>query len=420
MNKGFRALIALVVIVALAFGAVTLVRNANGDFSGDYHLTGFFPKVGEGLQPGSEVVFRGVQVGRVSTVALAGYRAKVTLLIEPSFNVPANASATIEPVNLFGAEEVSLTSPNQNADAAPYLSHGGTLAHASTADELGDLFAAAGPLLSQINTNHLATVISELAEASNGEGHRIATAVSEGSQLANFLDATLDAQLQALDSFTKFTQALAPIGPSVNALSNEENIALPAFNQDVANYQKFLNNLTPFANNLAAILTDYYPNIATMLADGDNISRLLIAQQNNIGQVIQGAFQYVMKLGDGAGAGLLPDGSKFAYFNTFILFSDVNTLVCDLIAPSSGGLSFLEPLQQALAGTGSAFNCSSQFAAFDKAQNGAATNAAAATAAAKQAAQQLANQAYGLVGQPSNPAPKTLDGYIEALLGGGL
>ena len=62
---------------------------ANGDFAGDYKLTGTFPSAGEGLHPGSAVVFRGVQVGRVSTVNLYENQAKVTLLIEPSFKVPA-------------------------------------------------------------------------------------------------------------------------------------------------------------------------------------------------------------------------------------------------------------------------------------------------------------------------------------------
>ena len=121
MRPLVRLLVSLLVVTVLVAGTIMLIRNSNGDYSGDYALSGLFAKAGEGLQPGSEVVFRGVQIGRVSTVSLQNDMAKVTLLITPTFHVPVDATATIEPVNLFGAEQVSLTSPDHNADQAPYL-----------------------------------------------------------------------------------------------------------------------------------------------------------------------------------------------------------------------------------------------------------------------------------------------------------
>src|SRR6202034_2518553 len=122
-------------------------------------------------------------------------------------------------------------------------------------------------------------------------------------------------------------------------------------------------------NRLATLLATYHPDIATILESGDNVSRVLLAQQDTIGQVISGAYHYFQKIAEGAsGLNTLPDGSTYAYFNTFILFGDVNSLVCNLIAPPTGGMSFLQPIQQALAGAGSAFNCSSQLAAFNALQ----------------------------------------------------
>ncbi|HVX23238.1 MAG TPA: MCE family protein [Acidimicrobiales bacterium] len=438
MRRGLRALVAAVVVAVAAVGAVVAVRAANGDYSGAYALTGYFPRAGEGLQPGSEVVFRGVQVGRVSTISLSGTRAKVTLLVQPDFRVPAAARATIEPVNLFGAEQVSLTSPHDNADAGPYLSPGATLAHAATSDELGDLFAAATPLLDRVNTVNLADVIGELAQAAAGEGPRIARSIDAGAHLATYLDDTLAAQLRALDSFARFTAAIAGDGTAINGLSAQENVALPAFNQAAADYRSLLANLDSFSAELARLLTDYHPDIAALLANGDNVARVLTAQQAEVGQVVRGAYQYAEKIGRGGSRDTLPDGSKFAYFNTFILFTDVNTLVCDLLAPAQPGLSFLEPVQQALVGAASPFNCSSQLAAFAAAQattaqataapattapvapatTPAATPSTSPTGAATRAAQTLATQAYGLLGRPSTSTPRSVGGYVQSLLGG--
>lgn len=422
------AAVALAVLAAAVVITVVSVRAANGDFAGDYKLTGYFPRAGEGLDPGSEVVYRGVQVGRVSAISLSGTRAKVTMLISPSFKVPADAKATIAPVNLFGAEQVTLVV--STSSHGRYLAPGAVLAKTSTSDELGDLFTAAGPLLSKINTTDLATVVGELAQATNGEGARIKASINAGASLAAFFDRTLAAQLSALDSFSTFTAALAPDGTSLNGIGREENVALPAFNKEAAAYATLLSNLTSFSSELARLLTDYHPTIDTLLADGANPARVLVAQQTDLGQVIDGAYRYAYKVASAKSAEVLPTGSHFVYFATFVMFTEVNQLVCDLVAPPTPGLSYLEPLQQALAGAGSAFTCGPQLAEFDAAQKEAATevtppkasstpskSAKTVTTSISKAAKRLTTQLYAMLGQPSSANGTSIGSYIGSLLG---
>lgn len=435
MRRGQRllhALVALAVVAAVTAAVVVSVSAANGDYSGDYTVSGYFPRAGEGLVPGSEVVFRGVQVGRVASVSLAGTAARVDLVLQPTFRVPADATATIEPVNLFGAEQVSLSVPGRGPAQGPYLAATGRLARTRTSDELGALFAAAAPLLKQVNRNDLATVIGELAQASNGEGPQIAQGIQAGSHLAAYLDKTLSAQLAALDSFSRFTAALAPDGSAINGLSQQENAALPAFNADAANWRRILVDLTAFSRSLSQLLVDYHPTFVTLLTDGDNVARVLLAQQTEIGQVIRGAYQYAFKVGAGGSQEVLPDGSRFAYFNTFVLFTDVNTLVCNLLAPAQPGLAFLEPLQQALAGAGTPFTCKAQLAAFNAAQGTPAPPAAATplsgapaappaagTTTPQKAVQTVGNSVYNILGQPTtSTGSSSLGGYLGSLLGG--
>jgi virulence factor Mce-like protein len=211
MSRLRRVVISLSVLVVLVAGTVTLIRASNGDYSGDYKLSGLFAKAGEGLPPGAEVVFRGVQVGRVSSADLHGDVAKVTVLMDPNFNVPADATATIEPVNLFGADEVSLSTPGHDGRAGPYLARNGSFAHTANSDELGDLFAAATPLLQKIDTNNLSTVLGELGQASQGEGPSIARSISAGTRLADALNTTLSAQENALDSFARLAESRGQI-----------------------------------------------------------------------------------------------------------------------------------------------------------------------------------------------------------------
>jgi phospholipid/cholesterol/gamma-HCH transport system substrate-binding protein len=404
---------AAVVVVA---GVVVIVRASDGAFSGQYALSAMFPKAGEGLHSGSEVTYRGVQVGRVSSIALTRRHAAVGMLIDPGFRVPTDATATIKPVNVFGAEEVALAFPA--ADDAAALAPGATVGHTAVSAELGDLFAAADPLLARIDAPDLSSVVSDLAQASVGEGPTIAASIDEGAKLADLLDRTLPAQLQALDSFSAFQAALTPTATSLDAIARASNQVLPAFNSSAASYQRLLQTLAPFAQDLAQLLSAYHPDIETLLDAGDNVARLVLADRQDVGQVIEGLGVYMQRFALALNpAEVLPDGSHFGYFQTFVLFGDINQFVCDLLAPASPGLSFLAPLQQALTGAGTPLNCSSQIAAFDAAQGGSAHAVPATTT--QQAGQQLSTDAYGAVAAPQTPTSTGLGGLIGSILGTG-
>lgn len=411
-HHGLRAVVVLGVTAALVAGVLAVLKLSNGDFSGYYDVSGVFPRAGEGLHTGAEVVLRGVQVGRVTSIALDGTRARVTMAIEPSLRLPASATATIEPQNLFGADQVSLSDPS----GGPSLRPGGTFARTATSPSFDQLFAAAAPLLSRIDTADLSTVVSELGQASAGEGPRIARSISVGARLASMLDSTLQAQLVALSSFTRFTGVLAAGAPSLNGISASANEAFPAFNRAVADYQRLLDNLTPFAEELATILSDYHPDIATLLVDGANIARVLVAHRSDIASLVHGLYEYAYTFAHGSNPEVLPNGTRFANFQVFVMFADVNQLVCSLIAPAQPGLAFLEPLQQALTGPGSPFHCGAELAKFAAAQSG--TGTALPLAPVRSAAQQLANQAYGAIATPSVPKDAGIGSYIAMLLGG--
>jgi virulence factor Mce-like protein len=422
MNRRLVRLVAVVVSAAVAIaGVVVIVKAADGAFSGSYALSGLFKTSGEGLQPGAEVTYRGVQVGRVTSIALESGRAKVTMAIDRSFRVPTDATATILPINVFGADNVAFTFPS--GDPPTYLSSGATITHTSVSPDIQDLFAAADPLLAQIDVPDLQTVISNLAQASENEGPTIAASIDEGVKLANFLDYTLPQQLTALDSLNGFVSALTPTATSFNAIATASNAALPAFNSQAAAYQKLLQTLAPFAENFAQFLAAYHPDITTLLAAGDNVARVLLVQRQDIGQVLSGLAIYLTKFANAVDpAEILPDGSHFGYFHTFILLSDLNTLVCSMLAPAQPGLSFLSPLQQALSGAGTSLNCSSQIAAFNAAQ--ASGQPASPSSTTNQAAGNLSTQTYEGLAQPQ-PAPQPqqqsgLSGFINQLLGGAL
>jgi len=413
LPRSARAVIGAAIVVVLVAVSGLIVKASYGSFSDQYPLQGLFARAGDGLHPSSQVQYRGVTVGEVTAIKLVNRRAEVEMKLDQGFDVPVDAEAAIAPKNVFGEETVNLTFPH--GQTGPMLPAGATITDTSVSDEFTQLLAAADPLLNDVNGQDLATVISQLAIASAGQGPAIRASIEEGTKLADLFDQTLQAQIRALDSFASVSEAIAPVGPSIDSISASNNRWMPIFNAQAAAYDKLLAEFTPVANELAAYLSDYHPDITTMLQDGVNVSRVLIARQSQISDVIHGLYRYLYKFASGAGPELLPDGSKFAYFKTFIMFSDVNSLVCSLIAPPQSGLSSLEPLQQALTGPGSPFNCSAQMAAFDAAQGGAVK--ASPLAGARQAAQNLSNAVGAVIGKPQPPRSQGLDSILQNLMG---
>ena len=63
------------------------------------------------LVPQSAVKVNDVAVGKVTSIALDGWHAKVTIEVNDSVNLPANARAEVKQTSLLGEKYVNLMQP---------------------------------------------------------------------------------------------------------------------------------------------------------------------------------------------------------------------------------------------------------------------------------------------------------------------
>lgn len=406
----------LMTLVLIAGISVFLIRLGDGDFSSSYDVSAVFPTASAGLHPGSQVEEAGVQIGSVRSITLEKNRAKVDLGIASRYKIPTDAEATIEPQNLFGADQVAISAP-PGASVADKLPPGGRITHTRVLAELGQLFSSADPLLSKIDTADLSTAVNELAAAYGGEGREIASSLRAGTDLTAMLARTNAAQLTALDAFTRFNLAIDNEGPTLNRLAYDGNQTMPLFDSAEKAYAKMLVQLGRFSDRFTALLSDYRPQINTLLNQGDNVIRVLFTERPDVASLVQGLAQYAYRFGHGGSEARLPDGSRFGYFKTFVLWSDVQNLVCNLIAPARSGLSFLEPLQKALLSGNTLLNCSSQLSSFNAAQqSGSASPETGGSTSTAEAGKKAANGIYGALGAPQPPTPSGIGSYVDSLL----
>ena len=94
-------------ILALAYLSIRLGRVSFLGGAG-YVLSADFPSVG-GLKAGSSVEIAGVQVGRVESIGLADYQARVILRLDRSVQIQEDSIASIKTKGLIGEKYVRIS-----------------------------------------------------------------------------------------------------------------------------------------------------------------------------------------------------------------------------------------------------------------------------------------------------------------------
>ena len=175
--------------------------------------------------------------------------------------------------------------------------------HADSATEVEDFFEGSDNLFAAIDENELAELVTSLNDAARGTGDDVARAFESSADASALGADTIDAQLRALDSFATFQDAIASIGPDLNTISANNEIALGEFNANRPAFERVLSSLRPFAEDLADLLAGTRPDIDTYLERGDSVVRLLTANEGHLTEVINGLGQYVQAFGGGLSPG---------------------------------------------------------------------------------------------------------------------
>src|SRR6185312_2346489 len=106
-----------VVLVIVAVVGAFIYLQFRGDLTDKTKLTLLSPRAGLVVEPGSKGTYNGVEIGRVSGIAIVDERgtamAKLTLDVNPRYlqYIPAKVEADIRATTVFGNKYISFSSP---------------------------------------------------------------------------------------------------------------------------------------------------------------------------------------------------------------------------------------------------------------------------------------------------------------------
>jgi phospholipid/cholesterol/gamma-HCH transport system substrate-binding protein len=198
IGSGWLALLLVVIVcslIALALGAF------NQTFTSTVPVTLTADRSGLVMEPYAKVKMRGVQVGRVATVAGGVDSPTIQLYIDPDQvkNIPANVKARISATSLFGGKFVDLIYPN---DPSPQrLAAGAVLRSQNVAVEVNTVFQNLVDLIKQIDPSKLNGVLSALAQGVGGKGDQIGQSITDTNEVLLAMNSRTDTMREDFRAF---------------------------------------------------------------------------------------------------------------------------------------------------------------------------------------------------------------------------
>ncbi len=213
-------IVGLIGVVVMIFGymqAQTLLGV------GRYTVKVKLPTTG-GLYRFSNVTYRGVQIGKVTSVDLTPTGAEATISLNTSPKIPANLKAAVRSISAVGEQYVDL---QPRTDSGPYLRDGSVIAmnDTSTPQQVGPMLDQVSSLVNSIPGDKLNLLLDESHRAFAGAGYDFGSLLDSGSKIAadsNTNAATtrtlitdarplLDTQAQTADEIRTWARSLAGV-----------------------------------------------------------------------------------------------------------------------------------------------------------------------------------------------------------------
>jgi phospholipid/cholesterol/gamma-HCH transport system substrate-binding protein len=230
MNRRVLALLATAVLAAGCSGPSLPFRTGTGEDS--YQITVHLADLGN-LVPDADVKAADITVGTVTGMTFDNWTAKLTVSLQRSASLPANAEARVAQKSLLGAEYLELAPPRQGP-AIGALRDGDDIPITRTGryPETEELLAALSALLNQGGIGQLSTITAELDNALVGREGAARGLIHDLGALSSTLDAHKGDIVRALENVDRLSttiaqqtqvvdQALQAIPPGLAALERQ-------------------------------------------------------------------------------------------------------------------------------------------------------------------------------------------------------
>jgi phospholipid/cholesterol/gamma-HCH transport system substrate-binding protein len=275
---------------AVLVAALGLASCSGSGGTPDRTASAIFADIGD-LANGAQVQLADVPVGHVTSIALVGDKAKVTMTLLPDIRVPADVTADIDSTTILGDQFVSLEVPTPSSTAsgvpAARLADGAVIRRTGVVPGLEQLVQSGAEVFGAVSTTQLEQIIAAGGEGFNGQEASLKALLLDFTNVATGYANHTDAITQAINGLNQLSATLAPnSSANATALSTlSQTVAILA--QNSTQFENLLQSIDTLSQQGRSILETYYPEIVTQLQTLQAVSTQLSQNQADLAGILE-------------------------------------------------------------------------------------------------------------------------------------
>lgn len=290
--------------------ASSLVQRNSCTISAD------FPDSG-GIFTGAEVTDRGVTVGRVGDLSLLPDGVRVALDLDDCSKpqIPANTIAAVSDRSAVGEQYVDL---RPQVDSGPYLDDGAVLPMGRNVIPVATqvLLTNLDRLVNSVNTQNLATTVSELGQAFNGRGPALQQLLDQGNLLQVAATDNLQQTIELIDQSQTVLQTQLDEGSAFASWAHSLNLLSDTLKNSDGDLRRLLANGPNDLQTITKFVSSTQDDLGMLLANLITVNGVVVPRIAGVRTIL-----YLYPVAVAGGLTVLP-GDGTAHFGLVLNLGD--------------------------------------------------------------------------------------------------
>jgi phospholipid/cholesterol/gamma-HCH transport system substrate-binding protein len=238
-----------------------------------------------GLYRFSNVTYRGVQMGKVTSVGLTPTGAKATLSLNTSPKVPADLTAKVLSVSAVGEQYVDL---QPRTDSAPYLHDGSVISARDTTipQPVGPMLDQVNALVQSIPKTKLGQLLDETFQGFNGSGYDLGSLIDSSETISRDANGVVDRTRALTEDTGPLLDTQASTTDSIRTWARSFAGISDVLVKDDSHFRTILQNGPEAANEASRLLEQIKPTLPVLLANLTTIGQIGVTYHPSIEQLL--------------------------------------------------------------------------------------------------------------------------------------
>ena len=274
MSRNTRHEVGVGALLLVAAGLAAWMALKVGNWSGleeQVEVVAVFDDVA-GLKQGAAVTVAGVEVGKVSELAVNFDKAHVGLSLDASADIRADVAVVLRARSLLGEKYIALVPGSAEADP---LVNGAVIGNTVGQVEIDQLLARMGPLLESIDTDAIAEAARAFSSAFEEDPERLARMMADAEAFLGELRSMAATGEQVAAEASVTVSSLAGLGAHAEEIADRLNRVLADVEVAAGELPATANNLPMAIDDARAAISDARELIASLDDSRDLIDRVL-------------------------------------------------------------------------------------------------------------------------------------------------